>query len=342
MCLINGQNTLNRWAPVKLTINTPPDFHFLSAVCSHGFFVLAPNQWHPPTHTLTTAISLDDQTAALVTIRARGTGRITITTPQALPPARAATVRQAVRRMLRLDEDFSRFHLQCRSSSTHADAVSIGFGRLIRGATLFEDIVKVICTCNVTWRQTTSMIKAMVSSWGTPVLPAAEESSPDTSSSRAFPRPAQLARVRASTLKKRARVGYRAEFIQRLARDVTDGRLNLAELEQFDGPSAELHKRLKTIHGIGDYGAGNLCMLLGRYDRLAIDTEMARLFRHRYPGRQWTPARMKAHYDAWAPYQFLAYWFELWKDYVERHGQADQWWPDAAGSQITRAPESGQ
>lgn len=337
---------------VKLRLAAPPDFHFLSAVCSHGFFVLAPNVWHPPSRTLATAVALDDHTAALITVRPGSRGEVLIKSATTLDDRRRDVVRRSVRRILRLDERFGQFHALCRASPSHASAVEIGFGRLIRSATLFEDMVKVICTCNVTWRQTKVMTEALVEHWGVPVEDHESADEPLASISRsgrarssaalgpspplkAFPTPQRLAGARESSLKSRARVGYRAAFIRRLARNVADGRIDLAALERFDGTSDELHKRLKGIHGIGDYAAGNLCMLLGRYDRLAVDTEMVRLFRERHPAKRWNPADLRAYYEHWRPYQFLAYWFELWRNYVDRHGQADQWWPNGAGNSIT-------
>jgi 3-methyladenine DNA glycosylase/8-oxoguanine DNA glycosylase len=316
---------------VKICIRTPSDFRFRSAVCSHGFFALAPNRWHPPTRTLHTVVGLDASAAVGVAIR-EGPGRvIVIESGDELPAPRRAAVGRAVRRILRVDEDLSAFHRRCRASPGHARAASIGFGRLLRSASLFEDIVKVICTCNTTWRQTTAMVRGLVA-WGTP---AEQSGGNQDGPARAFPTPQQLAGVRETALKKRARVGYRSAFIRRLARDVADGRLDLGELESFDGPSDELYQRLKHIRGIGDYGAANLCMLLGRYDRLAVDSEMLRLFRQRHPERAWTPADLRAYYECWRPFQFLAYWFDLWQDYVERHGQADQWWPNTTGQAIT-------
>lgn len=312
---------------MKLFLPALPDFNLVSAVCSHGFFVLAPNVWDPTGATLTTTITLNDEQAITITIRAADAG-ILVEIPGALLSSERSQIRAAVRRMLRLDEDLAEFHARCRASATHAYAAESGFGRLIRSASLFEDIVKVICTCNVTWRQTVAMVDALAGHWGVPAT------SP-SNGARGFPTPNRLARVRESSLKRIARLGYRAPFIQHLARDVTEGRLDLEAIERFDGSTDELCRLLRQIHGVGPYAAGNLAMLLGRYDCLAIDTEMVRLLRILHPGRQWTPAAMRAHYEAWRPYQFLAYWFELWQDYTARHGQPREWQPEQVGRAIT-------
>lgn len=230
--------------------------------------------------------------------------------------------------MLRLDEDLSAFHESCRHTASHRRAADARFGRLLRGACLFEDLVKVICTCNVTWRQTVAMLDCIVRHWGVPS---------DVDGRPGFPTPFRLARVGVSTLRTSARVGYRAEFIHRLAKDAAAGTLDLNAIERFAGPSDDLYRMLRTIHGIGDYAAGHLCMLLGRYDRLAIDTEILRFLRQCYPRRNWTPERIRQHYRRWHPHQFLAYWYELWRDYVDRHGQSEHWHPDHTGRNITAA-----
>src|SRR5690606_29834930 len=101
---------------------------------------------------------------------------------------------------------------------------------------------------------------------------------------------------------------------------------------------AELQRLLRRIHGIGPYAAASLCMLLGRYDVLAIDTELVRVIKQRHPRRRITPAAVRRYYAAWHPYQFLAYWWELWSGYEHRHGPAHTWHPNRVGVQIT-SPE---
>lgn len=323
---------------MRLILPTPADFQFTSAVCSHGFFVLAPNVWDPHTAALTTTITLDEERAARVCVRAAD-GGVAIASPGPLAAADRAKVRAAVTRMLRLDESLAGFHARCLASRTHRQAAETGFGRLLRSASLFEDIVKVICTCNVAWRQTVAMVAAIVHHWGVPANPPLAKGG---SGGAGFPTPARLARARESTLKRLARVGYRAGFIHALARDVADGRLDLGQLERHHGPTDELCRLLRRIKGVGDYAAGHLAMLLGRYDCLAVDTEMVRLLEHRYPGRDWSPAKMRAHYEPWRPYQFLAYWHDLWQDYVERHGRPERWTPDGVGRSITPKPRRPQ
>lgn len=316
---------------MRLIVSAPDDFDFRTAVCSHGFFVLAPNRWDPARATLHTTITLDENTAVTVRISEAPRRKIAIQTTAALSPAHRAATKTAVTRMLRVDEDLTAFHDLCRNSATHRLAADMRFGRLIRGTDLFEDIVKVICTCNVTWRQTVSMVDRIVSHWGVPA-------NPSDPALRGFPSPARLASAGVTHLRDKARLGYRAVFVHRLAADIAEGRLDLAPFSAYAGPTDDLVRELRSMHGVGDYAASHITMLLGRYDRLAIDSETLRFLKARHPRRRWTPAAIRRYYESWYPYQFLAYWFELWRDYELKHGQADQWNPAVIGTRITSTP----
>ncbi len=310
---------------MRIQLSPPPDFSFLPAVCSYGFFMLAPNRWEASRKTLRTVVTLSNARSMSITLRMKNEHTLVAISGMAVTAAERKRIRERVRHILRLDEDFFDFHERCLHSRTHHDAARLRFGRLIRSETLFEDVVKVICTCNVTWRQTIRMVEQLVHHWGVP----------SDTETRSFPTPDRLARVKESELKTKARVGYRASSILRLARGVKDGSIDLNAFADETASTDELFKSLKRLPGIGDYGAANLCMLLGRYDRVAVDTELMRHLRERYPRRTWTARTAQAHYDRWAPYQFLAYWYELWRGYVDRHGDADTWEADGQGRRLT-------
>jgi 3-methyladenine DNA glycosylase/8-oxoguanine DNA glycosylase len=311
---------------MSFSLPMPDDFDFRRAVCSHGWFVLAPNRWDPLSASLETVIPLDRTRA--VRVRVRQERRRLVIEAGKVSAAHAETVRACVRRMLRLDENLSAFHILCRQFESHHAAGDARFGRLLRAPSLFEDIVKVMCTCNVAWRQTVNMVERLVSRWGNPVDPPGQ-------TARSFPTAASLARAQPLELRTLARLGYRAAFVSALARDVSEGRVDLQQFERFKGPTSEMQRFLRRIHGIGPYAASNLCMLLGRYDCLAIDTELMRFLTERHPRRRFTPASIRRCYEKWHPYQFLAYWWELWNGYEQRHGPAHTWDVARVGHAIT-------
>jgi len=281
-----------------LTIPTPPRFDFRRAVCSYGYFVLAPNRWDEPTQTLHRPLRDGHDRVIRTTVRHdRNRKMCVITCHRKVGRAHHGLLRKAVARMLHLDTDprvYQAFH------KLHAKARRANFGRLFRSPTVFEDIVKTITGCNVAWANTKTMNRLLCEHVGR---------------DGAFPTPTELARWRPAKLKAACKVGYRAERISRLARDVDAGRL---DVEAFDSPnwsSDELYHALRDIHGLGDYAASNMLQSLDHYDRLAIDSETIRHFRehheHNGSARQITQ-HARRFYDHYAPFQFLAYWYELW------------------------------
>ncbi|MEO0588133.1 MAG: hypothetical protein AAF078_10880, partial [Planctomycetota bacterium] len=208
-----------------------------------------------------------------------------------------------------VDDDLTPFHKLCPPARRR------NFGRLFRSPTLFEDMVKTITGCNVTWTQTIVMNRLLTDAVGR----------------GAFPSPKQLAAYDADTLAQQTKVGYRAERIIRLAQSLLDRDIDPAWFEDPARTTDELYDALRAIYGLGDYAASNLLMLLGRYDRVAIDSETYRHFTTTRDIERPKPASkldpiIRAHYERFAPYPFLAYWFELWEGYEAVLGKTAEHW----------------
>ncbi|MCC7409586.1 MAG: endonuclease III domain-containing protein, partial [Phycisphaeraceae bacterium] len=233
-----------------------------------------------------------------------------------LTPADRAHLRPQLTRMLRLDQSLTEFH------KLHPQARRRRFGRLFRSPTFFEDVVKTITGCNTTWPLTTRMNLLLCQHIG----------------QGAFPTPHQIASHPPAALQSLCKLGYRAQRIHDLATGILEGRHHLADFEDPTTPTDTLHAALLKLPGVGPYAAANLCQLLGRFDRLAIDSETYRHFRqvHHTPTPRSSAAlrklhrRIERHYARYAPYQFIAYWFELWRHYESRVGPARHWTSDHA------------
>lgn len=296
-----------------LTLPVPRDFDLARAVCSYGYFILAPNRWEPATRALHRPLRGKRERLIHATIT-QNSRQIRIACNKRLDRDEQASVKRQVTRMLRVDEDFRGWR------KVHPQAKRGRFARLFRSPTLFEDIVKTITSCNVSWPNTRRMNTLLCEQVG----------------KGGFPTPRQLARMKPGDLKARCKVGYRAERIVRLAQCVHDGDLDLAWFEHPGRTGDEVYHALLDIHGIGPFAAANVCQTLGHYDRIAIDTET---YRHycdtngidRPDNPKELHDAIEAHYERYAPYQFLAYWFDLWGDYEKFVGrQSDQWQEDVA------------
>lgn len=305
------------------TLPCPPGFALPLAVCSYGYFLLEPNRWQPTTRTFDRALHGQDNRVIRVAIAQDAPRVLRVRCDSPITTAERAALATQITRMLRLDQPAE---IVRRFQRMYPEAKKARFGWMFRSPTLFEDIVKTMTGCNVTWTSTMRMNRLLCEHVG----------------NGAFPTPAQLARLRPSWVKQRCKVGYRAERIVRLARDVDASKLDLTWFDNADHATDEVFDRLTDIYGIGEYAAGNICHLLGRYDRLAIDTETYRHFEEEHgASRGDNPKelhpRIERHYSRFAPYQFLAYWFDLWNAYQRKFGRAWGWDADKHGPNFTAA-----
>ena len=301
----------------RLTLPTPRGFRLRTAVCSYGYFLLAPNRWLPDRAELLRPLRLDAGRAVVARIAGpHRAGPLRIDTDARLTRPEIREVKAAVSRMLRLDEPIDGWR-----RVRPREAARRGFDRLFRSPSLFEDMVKTITGCNVAWRNTITMNQRLCRHFGDPPAADAEP---------AFPTPQRLARVDPDELNRLARVGYRASRIVRLARRFADGELDPTWFENPARTTEELRRAIASLHGFGPYATANVLQLLGRYEHLPIDTETYRHFEevHGLP-RGDDPKknhhRIEHHYRRYDPCPFLAYWFELWRQYERRFGDAWTW-----------------
>jgi 3-methyladenine DNA glycosylase/8-oxoguanine DNA glycosylase len=209
-----------------------------------------------------------------------------------------------VRRMLKLDEDLADFYRQAAGHPTLGAIVEGGRGRLLRSPTFFEDVVKTICTTNITWSQTKAMVARLVETLGAPY-----SGNPEL---RAFPTAQQIADADPAWFNKSIRLGYRNQYVQELAHKIADGGFQLEALDDRAIDPVALRKAIKEIKGVGDYAANTLMMIVGHYGHLAIDSEFRAHVTTRYfaAAESVSDREMAAIYEEWGDWQYLAYWFD--------------------------------
>jgi 3-methyladenine DNA glycosylase/8-oxoguanine DNA glycosylase len=212
-------------------------------------------------------------------------------------------LRSKLGRMFQLGVNIAEFVELSAKSPTHGWVESSGFGRLLCGATLFEDVVKIITTTNTMWRQTMRMTELIVEKCGR-----------KTKSATAFPTPEDVARFSPDELQEDCRLGYRAKTIHALASGIADGSIDINALSDPKQSTEELFKSYRELPGIGPYGAAHLLAMDGRHDFIAVDTEFRRFVRERYHGgRAVSDRTMLRRYAKWGRWKYLAYWSELWE-----------------------------
>jgi 3-methyladenine DNA glycosylase/8-oxoguanine DNA glycosylase len=212
-------------------------------------------------------------------------------------------LREKMTRMFQLGVDVNDFFAIARTSPAHEWVVAAGFGRLLCGSTLFEDVVKIITTTNTMWRQTMRMTELLVEKCGKRTR----------GGNAAFPRPEDVARFSAEELQRDCRLGYRAKSIHALARGFVSGEIDVRRISDPAQSTEKLFAAYRELPGIGPYGAAHLLAMDGRHDFIAVDTEFRRFVREQYHGgRAVGDATMLRRYAKWGRWKYLAYWSELW------------------------------
>jgi len=292
----------------RLIIRVPRGFDFWRTVLSHGWAILPPFECDRRTRTLRRVFRLAG--GRLVTASLVGSaGAVQIGTGRAaLAPAERADLRTHVRTCLRLDEDFAGFHAAARRHPQYRWIAASGSGRLLRAPTLYEDVVKMICTTNCAWSLTEVVVGKLVARFG-------EDAG---GGRRAFPDPHAVAQSSEQILRSTCSTGYRAPYLLELSRRVAGGELDLEALRTSAAPVDEVFDALRSIKGVGPYAAGNLLKLLGRYDHLGLDSWVRAQYSRLYArGRAVKDAAIERRYASLGRWRGLFFWLEMtrsWHD----------------------------
>jgi N-glycosylase/DNA lyase len=282
-------------------------------VVSHGLTELPPMRVHPDESGFDVVLPMPRGRPLRVRVRPAGRTRARLSArPRPASAAQERAIRDGVRHLLRLDQDLSGLYALLAADEQLAWAAA-GAGRLMRGQTVFEDVVKTICTTNCAWSATVRMVGALVRELGEPA-----RGEPADTEHRAFPTPAAMAAADDAFYADVVRAGYRGPYLRTLAAAVADGGLDLEALAtatREDLPDDALEQRLLAIAGIGPYAAAHVMMLLGRHSRLVLDSwtrpKYARLM-----GRKANDAAIARRFRRYEPWAGLAFWLLLTRDWV--------------------------
>lgn len=289
-----------------LTLPAPSDFDFSSTLTSHGWVVLPPNVYDKEAYSFSRAEALPGGQIARLTVSSGKANqvRILVESPGELLAPDKKYIKERVRHMLRLDEDYSGFYELCGARGGVWAGLACGKGRMLRLPSLFEDLVKVICTTNIQWGGTKRMARELVDAYGMPFEPQPEL--------KTFPSPESIANDSLEAFKQKVNLGYRAAYIHGLSARVAEGSLDLDELAAASTPTAGIRKLLKGIKGIGDYAAASMLMLLGRYDEIPADTVFRdHMLKNHSTGDAFDLKQAQAFYADWGRWKALSYWFEM-------------------------------
>jgi 3-methyladenine DNA glycosylase/8-oxoguanine DNA glycosylase len=280
---------------------------FVRTIVSHGVAELPPNRLDFEARALETTLPVASGARTMRLTGARGKLRIDVVAGSAGTRASSA-LEKTVAHMFRLDEDLSAFYSRVREDAELAWCAE-GAGRMLRAPTVFEDVVKTICTTNTSWSGTRKMTHALVDNLGVKA----------PGGGRTFPTPDAMAEVDEGFYREVVRSGYRGPYFRQLATDVAEGTIDLEELNDPDLPDDEVAARLLALPGVGPYAAAHVMLTsLGRYSRLVLDSwsrpTYCKLSGARTALKDATIERRFKRYGEWAG---LAFWLYLTRGWVE-------------------------
>ena len=278
-------------------------------IVSHGVVDLAPGKVDEAARGYETTVPIAGARPRTIQIREgrRGRALVEVRGPR-LSPAVEERLTAALRRMLNLNEDLSGFY-NVALADPELSWAAAGAGRMLRSPTVFEDVVKTICTTNCAWSATVRMTRALVEHLGEASAGA---------HGRAFPTPRAMAEAPESFYREVVRAGYRGAYLHALAAGVADGRIELESLRdttQDEVADDEVAARLLALPGIGPYAAAHVMMLLGRHSRLILDS-WTRPKYARLNGRGASDRTIERRFRRYGPYAGLAFWLYLTRDWA--------------------------
>lgn len=283
-----------------LFLDIPKFFDFRQTVLSHGWSQLLPYEFDRENRILKTVLKHSEPLSVRISEDEKKL-KVEIFKDKVSEESELKILKD-VRHIFRFDDDLKPFYQQTGAETNFDWIAKQNAGRLLRSPTVFEDLVKTICTTNCSWALTKIMVKNLVDKLG--------ESA--ANGQKAFPTAEAMARETEDFYRSEIRAGYRAGYFVELARKVTDEKLNVENWLHSDLPTKELKKEMKKVKGVGDYAAENLLKLLGRYDGLALDSFLrGQFYKKHNGGAVCEDKQIELHYERFGTWRGLAIWCDM-------------------------------
>ncbi len=292
-----------------ISLKTPEKFSFKHTVYSHGWYQLAPFELDEVNWRLTYVFGGRKSSTAVVSEDGKGL-KIEITGN--VDPEKVVA---GISHILRLDEDLEEFYLLACGDIRLEWVRRSNAGRLLRSATVFEDLIKTLCTTNCSWGLTKKMVSNIVEKLGTPTKDGR----------RAFPAAQAFEGLTEDFFREEIRAGYRSPYFVELSDNILSGDLDPEMWLGSTLTTAELKKEIKGIKGVGDYAAENLLKLLGRYDGLALDSWLRSQYYKKHNREKICPdKKIEKHYKQFGHWKGLAIWCDLTKRWFDEKQMNEQ------------------
>jgi N-glycosylase/DNA lyase len=296
---------------MTISVPVPARFSFWRTVYSHGWCSLQPFEVVKDRERLRRVFHLSNGGLVTADVYPASSTRLAIETVRAgrLTAAGKRELVSSARSCLRLDEDFSGFYASTQKHPRFRWVARTSAGRMLRSPTVFEDVVKMICTTNCSWALTTIMVNNLCRKLGKRV----------GEQLYSFPQPGAIAECTEKFLRKEISAGYRAPYLLELSKRILANEVDPESWRMNPSPTGELFNEIRSLKGVGPYAAGNILKLLGRYDYLGIDSWCRKKFSDIHKnGRATTDRVIEKFYSPFGTWKGLFFWMDVTKDWYKK------------------------
>jgi len=299
-----------RTTVTPLTVSLPAGFDFWRTVYSHGWCSLLPFRVDKTLETFSRLLRLENGALIDCTVKpSRNRLRIEARSISPLTKDQKLETQALLSTCLRLGENFSAFHSEARRYPQYRWIARTGVGRLLRAPTVFEDLVKMMCTTNCSWSLTTIIVHNLVGELGETL----------SDGLRAFPTPEAIAGSSEKFMRKTIRAGYRSPYLIECAERVASGELDVESWRTSALSTEDLLELVMDVKGIGPYAAGNLLRLLGRYNHLALDSWVRSQYAQlHHNGRKVSDRTIERAYHSLGRWRGLFFWLEMTRSWFDK------------------------
>ena len=286
----------------EITIKTDQNFSFHSTVYSHGWSDLLPFKIDNEKKKLNYSFEISPSRFADIEIYSNTENDIIVNSK--VHSKYEDSIISKIKRIFRLDEDLAEFYKIAEQHKDFFWIIEKGAGRMLRCATLWEDMVKMLCTTNCTWRLTQIMTETLFKVMG---------------NSAAFPTATIIAETDEQFLREKIKMGYRAPYLLQFAQNVATGQLDFQLFENWQEDSNSLYKEIRKIKGYGDYAVSSLMKLLGRYDFMGFDSWNRKQFFNKHKnGKSCSDEQIAKYYKKFNEWAGLFFWLDVTKEWYFR------------------------
>jgi 3-methyladenine DNA glycosylase/8-oxoguanine DNA glycosylase len=290
-----------------ISLPIPAGFQFTPTVLSHGWCELPPFSWDPRRNSLERIQQLADGRVVSLIFQADAARRFLSVHIEGLKGRMGQQTRSEIieiaKQCLGLDQDLENFYSALRERSRYEWVEKRSAGRILTAPTVWEDAAKTLLTTNTTWASTTHMCSRLVTLGST-----------YKDGRHSFPTPEQVASLGLDELSTRIRIGYRSSYLHKLATDIVHDKVNVEVWRQPGLTSEELYDHIMSLKGFGDYAAGTMLRLLGKFDRLAIDTSCRSVFKEQINGgNRASDGEILDYYRSFGEWRGLVMWMDVMK-----------------------------